>query len=70
MSVPDLLRGLLGLVGILAIAFAFSSHRTRINWRTVGFGLALQLVFAVFILKGEDMATVFAPLGWPKAAFA
>ncbi|MEM8558353.1 MAG: nucleoside transporter C-terminal domain-containing protein [Bacteroidota bacterium] len=70
MSVPDLLRGLLGLAGILAIAFAFSSHRTRVNWRTVGLGLLLQLVFAVFILKGEDMAQVFAPLGWPKAAFA
>ena len=63
-------RGLLGLAAILAIAFALSSDRRRVNWRTVGFGLLLQLVFAVVILKGDDMAEVFAPLGWPKVAFA
>ncbi|MEO0556826.1 MAG: nucleoside transporter C-terminal domain-containing protein [Bacteroidota bacterium] len=63
-------RGLLGLAAILAIAFLISSDKRRINWRTVGFGLALQLIFAIFVLKGEDMGAVFAPLGWPKAAFA
>ena len=63
-------RGLLGLLGILAIAFVLSSDKRRVNWRTVVAGLVLQLVFAVFVLKGDDMAEVFAPLGWPKAAFA
>lgn len=63
-------RGLLGLVAIVAIAFALSSNRRRVNWRTVGFGLLLQLVFAVFILRGDDMAEAFGPLGWPKAGFA
>ena len=63
-------RGLLGLAAILAIAFAFSSARRRVNWRTVALGLVLQLVFAVFVLKGEAMGDVFAPLGWPKEAFA
>lgn len=70
MHFVDVLRGLLGLTVILGLAFAFSSSRRSINWRTIGFGLLLQLVFAVFILKGDDMATAFAPLGWPKAAFA
>ncbi|GAB5537480.1 MAG: nucleoside transporter [Rubricoccaceae bacterium] len=63
-------RGLLGLAAILAIAFLLSSDKRRINWRTVGFGLGLQLIFAIFVLKGEDMGAAFAPLGWPKAAFA
>jgi len=63
-------RGLLGLAAILAIAFLLSSDKRRINWRTVGFGLALQLLFAVFVLKGEAMGEVFAPLGWPKVGFA
>lgn len=63
-------RGLLGLAGILAIAFAFSSDRRRVNWRTVGAGLLLQLVFAVLFLKGADLAETFAPFGWPAAAFA
>ena len=63
-------RALLGLAGILAIAFVLSTDRRRISWRTVGAGVALQLVFAVLFLKGEDLASVFAPFGWPKAAFA
>ena len=63
-------RGLLGLVGILAIAFALSSDRRRINWRTVGAGVALQLVFAILFLKGDVLAETFSPFGWPKVAFA
>ncbi len=70
MDLVSLLRGLLGLVAILGIAFAFSSDRRGVRWRTIGAGLLLQLVFAVVILKGDDMAAVFAPLGWPKLAFA
>ena len=63
-------RGLLGIVGILAIAFVFSSDKRRISVRTVLAGLGLQLVFAVLFLKGDDLAEVFAPFGWPKAGFA
>lgn len=64
------LRGLLGIASILAIAVLLSSNRRKINWRTVAAGLGLQLVFAVFILKGDAMAETFAPLGWPADAFA
>lgn len=70
MDFVALLRGLLGLVFIVGLAFVLSSNRRAVNWRTVGFGLLLQLIFAIFILKGDDMAAVFSPLGWPKAAFA
>ena len=70
MDATNLLRGLLGLAFIVGFAILLSSNRRAINWRTVGFGLLLQLIFAVFILKGEAMAETFAPLGWPKLAFA
>ncbi len=63
-------RGLLGLTSILALAFALSSNRRAINWRTVGVGLALQLVFGVIILKGPAMSATFAPLGWPALGFS
>jgi nucleoside permease NupC len=33
------------------IAWAFSTDRRRINWRTVAWGTGLQLVFALLILK-------------------
>ncbi|GIV59362.1 NupC/NupG family nucleoside CNT transporter [Rhodocaloribacter litoris] len=70
MDFVALLRGLLGLVVILGLAFLLSNNRRHINWRTVGAGLGLQLVLAIFILKGEEMGAVFAPLGWPKAFFS
>ncbi len=70
MDLVSIGRGLLGLLGILALAFALSSDRGRINWRTVGAGLLLQLVFAVLFLKGDVLAETFSPFGWPKLAFA
>lgn len=66
----SVIRGILGLSVILAIAYAVSSDRKNINLRTIGGGLLIQFVFAVFILKGSDMAEVFSPLGWPGKFFA
>ncbi|HVS65064.1 MAG TPA: NupC/NupG family nucleoside CNT transporter [Thermoanaerobaculia bacterium] len=43
--------GVLGLLVILAIAWALSTDRRRIAWRTVIAGTALQLLFALLILK-------------------
>lgn len=48
-------RGALGMVVLLGIAYMFSSNRKAINWRTVGYGLLLQFVLAVGILKGSDI---------------
>ncbi|MDO5699355.1 MAG: nucleoside transporter C-terminal domain-containing protein [Dermatophilus congolensis] len=46
-------QGLLGIIAIFAIAIAFSRHRTRINWRTLGVGLLLQVAFALLVIKWE-----------------
>ncbi len=43
--------GLIGVVGILGIAYLMSSKRSQINFRLVFWGLGLQLSFALFILK-------------------
>ncbi|NQV36966.1 MAG: NupC/NupG family nucleoside CNT transporter [Candidatus Marinimicrobia bacterium] len=43
--------GLLGIVALLAIAYAMSHNRKAINYRLVGWGLGLQLTFALLILK-------------------
>jgi len=67
---PSVLRGLLGLTVILGIAYALSSDRRGIKPRTIIGGLLLQIVFAIFILRGRDMAETFAPLGWPSDFFA
>ena len=49
--------GILGILVLLAIAFAMSNNRKSIPWRLVIWGLGLQLIFAIFILK--------TPIGQP-----
>jgi CNT family concentrative nucleoside transporter len=55
--------GLLGIVLILGVAFLMSNNRKAINYRTVGVGLLLQVVLAVFILKTEIGQSLFQWLG-------
>ena len=43
--------GILGILVLLAIAVAMSNNRKSIPWRLVIWGLGLQLIFAIFILK-------------------
>src|SRR5688572_30553548 len=50
-SMPPRLISLFGLVVIVACAWALSSDRRRFPWRTALWGLGLQFVFALFILK-------------------
>lgn len=58
-SLNSLLRGILGMVALLGIAYIFSSNRKAINWKTIGIGLSLQLILAVGVLK----------VGFVKASF-
>ena len=44
---------LIGFVLILAIAFALSNNKRSIRWKTVAWGLLLQILVAVAVLKGE-----------------
>lgn len=55
----DRLRSLVGLLAIGAIAWLLSVNRKRIPWRVVIWGVALQLLFAVFILKTPMGAQLF-----------
>src|SRR5438067_11178531 len=54
---------LFGGVVILAIAVAFSNNRRAINWTTVAWGLSLQIVFALVVLKTTVGQRVFGTLG-------
>ena len=54
------LQGLIGVVVLLALAFALSTNRKRVNWRLVGAGVALQFVFAVLLLRVPGTADAFA----------
>ena len=50
-SFDSLLRGILGIFTLLLIAFLFSRNRKGIDWKLVGKGLLIQIIFAVLILK-------------------
>ena len=54
-------KGILGILTLLAIAYAMSNNRNRISFRTIYWGLGLQFIFAVFILK--------TPIGKPIFSF-
>ncbi|MEB3328659.1 MAG: nucleoside transporter C-terminal domain-containing protein, partial [Candidatus Sericytochromatia bacterium] len=43
--------GLLGMVVVLGLGWALSTHRTQVRWKPVLAGLGLQFALAVFILK-------------------
>lgn len=66
MNIISLVRGLIGIIVIIGIAFLFSNNKKRINWRLAGTGLLIQLTFAIFIIKSQFLQDIFSPLGWPK----
>jgi CNT family concentrative nucleoside transporter len=57
------LQPLVGLIVILTIAYAISTNRQAIDRRTVAWGLALQLLFALIVLKTAIGRQVFQTLG-------
>lgn len=62
-SFQSLWRGVLGMVSLLIIAFLFSSNRRAINWKTVGIGLAFQLLIAIGVLKVDFIKSGFEGVG-------
>ena len=69
MDIISLLRGILGIIILIGISFLLSNNKKNINWRLVLSGLGLQVIFAILILKGEELSLFFKPFGWPKDFF-
>jgi CNT family concentrative nucleoside transporter len=55
--------GILGLLTMLALAYAFSTNRRAIRLKTVAWGLGLQFAFAVFVLRVDAGRRVFQKAG-------
>ena len=55
--------GILGLLTMLALAYAFSTNRRAIRLKTVAWGLGLQVAFAIFVLKSDVGRTLFQKAG-------
>jgi concentrative nucleoside transporter, CNT family len=59
----DRVQPLAGLAVILGIAYCFSSARRAIDYRTVAWGLSLQFLFAIIVLKTEVGRQAFESAG-------
>ena len=57
------IQAVAGLALILALAYCLSSARRAIDYRTVAWGLGLQFLFALIVLKTEVGRAVFQTLG-------
>ena len=58
----DIARGAFGILVLLAICYLLSRNRKAINWRLVGSGLGLQLLFALLVLKVPGVSWLFDQL--------
>lgn len=56
----DIFRGVMGLLVLLAIAFLFSKNKKQIDWKLVGFGVFLQVLFGVLVTQVPLVADGFA----------
>ena len=55
--------GLFGLAVLIGIAFVFSNNKRAVDWRLVGTGVLMQIVFATLVLKlplGRDVFDAIA----------
>jgi CNT family concentrative nucleoside transporter len=61
--------GLVGVVCLVALAFALSTNRKAIQWRPIGIAILIQLAIAVAVLRTPFGARFFAWVNDGAAAF-
>jgi concentrative nucleoside transporter, CNT family len=55
--------GILGLLTMMGLAYAFSTNRRAIRGKTVAWGLGLQIAFAIFVLRIDIGRRMFQTIG-------
>ncbi len=61
-SILSRLQSLIGIPIMLGLAWLLSADRKRVPWRVIGWGLGLQFVFALIVLKTAPGAWLFDQL--------
>ncbi len=62
-SIVTILRGLLGMLVLVGIAYVFSINRKAIDWKVVAIGLGLQLALALGVLYVPVIQYLFEFVG-------
>lgn len=55
----NLFRGIIGMLFLIGVCYLLSANKRAIDWKLVATGLALQIVFALLVLKVSFVATAF-----------
>lgn len=55
----DIVRGIFGIIVLVALCWLASANRKAINWRLVIIGLGLQILFAILVIKVDIARNVF-----------
>ena len=58
-SLLNIGRGVIGLATLIGIAYLFSNNRKAVNWSLVAKGIAIQIIFAIGVLKVDFVAHFF-----------
>src|SRR5438874_7251268 len=64
------LQSAIGVIALLAIAWAISEHRRNVAWRPVTIGLALTIILAFVLIKVPKVAEVLAVVNRAVGAVA
>ncbi len=59
----DYLRGLIGLIVIVGIAYLLSGYKRKIDWRLVAVGITIQIVIALLVGKVPIVRSGFEAVG-------
>ena len=62
-SLESLLRGALGMAVLISIAYALSTNKKAIKWRTILLGLMTQFLIAICVLKISWITHIFEIFG-------
>jgi len=62
-GISNIIRGLFGMLVLIAIAWVFSANRKAISWKVVGIGLSIQVLIAFGILQVPAIQYFFELVG-------
>lgn len=57
--IENIIRGIIGIVSMIAICYLFSGNKKSVSWRLVFSGVALQLLLAIALIKVPFIRSIF-----------
>src|SRR5438552_182358 len=61
-TMPDFMHAVLGMAGLIALAWLLSESRRAVPWRAVAAGIVLELALAALFLKLAAVKSAFMAL--------